>query len=154
MNRRQFTILILLVASAATQVPAQSRSTSRDRAEAAIEIITRTIIETERDTDKFVRSFRRALNVSAIDGTNREDDVNRSARDLENSMDRVRKNWEKGKDVSRTKRYVSEALSAARDVNLTMRNRRLPRNVETDWEDVRRQMNLLARAFRLPSIRW
>lgn len=154
MNRRQLTILILLVASAATQMPAQSRNTSRDRAGAAIEIITRTIIETERDTDKFVRSFRRALNVSSIDGSNREDDVNRSARDLENSMDRVRKNWEKGKDVSRTKRYVSEALSAARDVNLTMRNRRLPRNVENDWEDVRRQMNLLARAFRLPSIRW
>jgi hypothetical protein len=121
---------------------------------ASIEIITRTIDDCEDRTDKFVRSLRRAMNWSSLDGTAREDELQRVSRDLEKSMDRVKKAWTRKKDVSETRRHVDEAIRSARNVNVTMRARRLDPGVERDWMEVRGQLNLLARAFKLPSIPW
>lgn len=145
---------------AATLLPAQSyeryRPNRPDRpgSSASIEIITRTINDCEENTDKFVRTLRRALNRSSLDGTSREDDLNQATRDLERTMDRMGRAWNRDKDVSRTRSLVRDAISSARNVNFTMRTRRLDRDVERDWAEVRAQVNLLARAFKLPTVSW
>lgn len=150
---------LLTLALLATSVWAQGdlrRRPNRPGASAAasIEIITRTINDCEDRTDKFVRSLRRAMNWSSLEGSAREDDLNRATKDLERSMDRVGDSWNRDKDVSKTRSHVRNAISSARNINATMRARRLDPGVEREWTEVRGQLNLLARAFNLPSVSW
>lgn len=155
--KRSLLLAGTLLALAALLLPAQSserRRPGRPDAATSIEIITRTINDCENNTDKFVRSLRRALNRSSLDGTAREDDLNRATKDLERTMDRVGRAWNRDKDISKTRSLVREAISSARNVNATMRSRRLDSDVERDWIEVRGQLNLLARAFKLPTISW
>ncbi|MBL8228733.1 MAG: hypothetical protein JNL98_09665 [Bryobacterales bacterium] len=121
---------------------------------AGVEVITRTINDCENRTDRFVKALRRALDRSALSGTNREDDLNRSAKELERSMDRVGKSWNREKDVAKTRQHVRSAIADARNIDITMRNRRLGGDAEEQWRAVRIQIELLARAFKLPSVRW
>ncbi len=121
---------------------------------AAIEVITRTINDCEDRTDRFVRTLRRALNISSLDGTSREQDLNRSARRLEEAMDDVGKSWNRDKDVSKTRHYVMKAIQSAKNIDITVRNRRLHPEAEAQWREVRGQINLLARAFKLPTVNW
>lgn len=141
------TCLLSTVPAAWAQRPGLGRPGS-------IDVITRTINDCEERTDKFVRTLRRALRDSSLNGTNREDDLNRSSKELERSMDRVGRSWNREKDVSKTRQHVRAAISDARNIDITMRNRRLGGDAEREWRAVRIQVDLLARAFSLPSVRW
>jgi hypothetical protein len=146
---------LLVVCLSGTAAHAQERRRPGSvSSSASIQVITRTINDCENNTDRFVRSLRRALNQSALNGTQREDDLQRLSKDLERSMDRVSRSWKKDKDVSETRGHVRDAIRSAQNINVTMRARRLNPETESDWREVRAQLNLLARAFKLPSISW
>jgi hypothetical protein len=117
-------------------------------------VITKAINDCENRTDQFIGTLRKALNHSGLRDTSREDDLLRSAKDLEKSMDRVGDSWNRDKDVVKARQHVRDALDAARNINRAMRNRRLDRDAEQQWANVRRELNLLARAFDLPEMRW
>jgi hypothetical protein len=148
------TILILLISLAFLQAVPCLAQRGRPGSGASIDTITRTINDCEERTDRFVRALRRALNSSVLDGTNREDQLNRAARNLEESMDRVGRSWNRDKDVAKTRRWVREAIDNAKNIDVTMRNRRLHPEAEEQWRAVRFQVNLLARAFKLPTVNW
>ena len=69
-------------------------------------------------------------------------------------MDRVGKSWNKEKDVAKTRRHVRDAIGDAKNIDVTMRKRRLNPDAEEQWRAVRIQINLLARAFQLPTVSW
>jgi len=119
-----------------------------------VQVITKTINDCENNTDKFVRSLRRAMSRSSLNGTAREDELSRLTKDLEKSMDRVGRSWNRDKDLSKTRNHVRDAISAARNIDVTMKARRFDSGVENDWREVRAQLNLLARAFKMSSIPW
>jgi hypothetical protein len=98
--------------------------------------------------------LRAALDRSMLNGTQREDELNVSALRLERSMNRVREAWNRERDVGRTRRSVSDAISVGQDINRTMVRRRLNPGVQRQWEAVRAELNRLAEAFELPRIRW
>ncbi len=153
MQQRLLAGVLLAIGSLTVSVWGQ-RVPARPGGAASIEIITRTINDCEDRTDRFVKALRRALNSSGLDGSNREDDLNRSAKNLERSMDRVGKSWNKEKDVAKTRRHVRDAIGDAKNIDVTMRKRRLNPDAEEQWRAVRIQINLLARAFQLPTVSW
>lgn len=147
-------ISLMLASGVATAQVRPDRPNRPGSTSASITVITRTINDCENSTNKFVRSLRRALRQNNTIDSSREDNLNRSARELEQSLNQVGKPWNKDKDIGKTRRRVEDALESARNINLTMRNRRLREDTEELWQEVRVQMNLLARAFELPALRW
>ena len=68
------------------------------------------IADCERRTDDFKVALRRALDHSRLDGTHREDELNRSAALLEKAMNRLRGSWNADRDFERSRRHLSVAL--------------------------------------------
>ncbi len=148
------TVFPMVILALAMTVPVAAQSSRYRPQSASIESITRTINDCENRTDDFRKTLKRALRNSPLDGSSREGRLNRQADRLENAMDRTGDSWNRDKDISKTKRQVQDALSAARDINSTMRNWPSYSEVEREWGIVKIQLNHLARAFRLSEIRW
>lgn len=113
--------------------------------------ITATINDCERQTNGFVGSLRQALGQADV-RHERKEDLLRSARDLENAMDRVGDAWNRDNNPERAGEHVRVAIGAARQINQIMVRRRLNRDTEQRWNQVRRELNLLARAFNTPGL--
>ena len=116
--------------------------------------IARVVADCEERTNQFRVSLRAALDRSALNGTQREDQLNVDAMRLERSMNMVREAWNRERDVGRTRRFVSDAIAVGQDINRTMVRRRLNPGVQRQWDAVRNELNRLAEAFELPRIRW
>ncbi len=112
------------------------------------------IADCERRTDDFKVALKRALDRSPLDGTRREDELNRDAAKLEHAMNRLRESWNADRDFERSRRHLSVALAAAQDINRTMSRHRLRGHLQREWEVVRNELNRLAEVFREPKIRW
>ncbi|HKR01141.1 MAG TPA: hypothetical protein VJT09_10735 [Pyrinomonadaceae bacterium] len=134
--------------------PAQAQYGRRDRnrgyTKAYVEQVIRRL---ENQSDRFVRSFDRALDNSRVDGTMREDNLNQRARDLENAIDVLRQEFDRTDRYQDTRTQVSGVLSVAEDINRAVRNRRLRGNTERLWARVRTELNSLASIYNLRSLR-
>ncbi len=145
--------LLLLASAALLSSPAAAQGRRPPSSSGDIQLITRTINDCENRTDAFRKTLRRALNNSALDGSSREGQLNRSADRLERALDRVGDSWNRDKSISGTKQAVSEALSAGRDIHFTLRRSSYNSDVKRDWDVVRLQLNILASKFGLSQIR-
>ena len=112
------------------------------------------IADLERRTNEFKGALRRALDRSPLDGTRREDQLNRDASNLERATNRLRESWNADRDFDRSRRHLAVALSAGQDIHRTLSRHRLRGNVQREWGAVREELNQLAAAFREPPIRW
>lgn len=141
-------IALLMVAVASIPATAQynRRSRSRGYTKAQVEQIIRRL---ENQSDRFVRSFDRSLDNSRADGTRREDNLNQRAKDLENALDVLRREFDRTDRYQDTRSQVSSVLSVAEDINRAMRNRRLRGNTERLWSQVRSELNSLAAVYSL-----
>jgi YmgG-like glycine-zipper protein len=104
----------------------------------------------ETRTDSFSRNLENALDRSAINGTAREDEINRLVRDFEYSTDQLRTRVESRQATGTDARAV---LDRAALINRFLLNNRLDYRVEQDWQLVRADLDRLATAFNL-SWRW
>jgi hypothetical protein len=121
---------------------------------ARVEETTRIINDCERRTNDFKKTLDRALardNVRA--GQGREDQLNRNAERLENSLDRVGDSWNKDHNMDATRGNVRAAIAIAQDINVAMRNWNMGGDAENQWAAVRGELNRLAETFGLPRIR-
>lgn len=106
----------------------------------------------EENVDDFVGLFDRSLDNSNLDGTRREDYLNRRSKDLERATDELRREFDRRDSWAENRSEVARCLNIATDINSTMRNRRLSRSAEYKWSKVRSELNALAAAYRLPKI--
>jgi hypothetical protein len=113
-----------------------------------------TIADLERRTNEFKDALRRALDHSRMDGTRREDELNRDASRLEHAANRLRESWNADRDFQRSRRNLAVAIAAGQDIQRTMARHRLRGNVQREWGAVRHELNRLAEVFREPPIRW
>jgi hypothetical protein len=134
----------LFLGALATLAVAQTR-------ESRHEVITATVNDCERSTNAFVGSLRQALNEAKVP-YDRKDDILKSARDLENAMDNSGKAWNRDKDREKTAEFVRQAIESGNEINKIMMRRRLNKDTERQWTQVRRQLNLLGKAFGLAGI--
>jgi hypothetical protein len=116
--------------------------------------ISRVVADCQDRVIQFRSSLRAALDRSALNGTQREDQLNVDAERLERAMNKVREAWNREQDPPKTRHFVDDAIAAGRDINRTMVARRLNPDVQRQWDAVRGELNRLAEAFELPRIRW
>jgi hypothetical protein len=114
--------------------------------------VDRIIKRVEDSTDKFKKEFDKALDHSRLNNTNREDELNNYAKDLEHATDDLRKHFDKTDAWIENKEQVRACLSLASKINVAMRNRRLGPKVESRWVNVRFDLNTLAGVYNLPLV--
>ncbi len=109
----------------------------------------------EERSDSFRRVVDRSLDRSAIDGTNREDNINEQIKELENAIDKLRKDFSRANTWQETREQVQLVLNEADEVNAIVRRGRWRRGgvVKNEWALVRNDLNRLAGVYNLPLLR-
>jgi hypothetical protein len=138
---------VLLVAGFVQAQPRVARGRVYTKAD-----VDRIIKRVEDSTDKFKKEFDKALDHSRLNNTNREDQLNEYAKDLEHATDDLRKHFDKTDAWIENKEQVRICLSLASKINVAMRNRRLGPKVESRWASVRYDLNTLAGVYNLPIV--
>lgn len=95
----------------------------------------------ERDADYFNRSLTAALDRSALNGTQAENEVADYVREFENATDRLKQNFDSRNAASGD---VEEVLNRASAIDNFLRQNRLATRVNTDWSRVRDDLTRLA----------
>jgi hypothetical protein len=114
------------------------------------EDVKRILKRLEEDTDRFAKSLDSALDHSPINGTQAEDEINKYVHQFEEATDRLKDRYE---DQGYAPNAAREVLGRGQSIDRFMRQHRLGSKAEGDWQIVRSDLNLLARAFRI-SWRW
>jgi hypothetical protein len=116
----------------------------------AQEDVGRLLQELENNTDRFAKSFDSALDNSELNGTSTEGEVTRYVHDFEDSVDRLKKVHDEGKE---TKVAAADSLARAKAIDKVMRKYKLNDTAQTDWKSVKGTIVRLAKAHDL-KIKW
>jgi hypothetical protein len=98
----------------------------------------------ETDTDTFKNSLDKALDRSAWDGTNVEDEINNYVKDFEHATDKLK---DRAEDQQYSPNLAREVLVRGRSINTFMRRHRLGGDAENDWVRVRGDLTQLANSY-------
>src|ERR1044071_1236803 len=123
---------VLLVAGFAQAQPRVARGRVYTKAE-----VDRIIKRVEDSSDKFKKEFDKALDRSRLNNTNREDQLNDYAKDLEHATADLRSEFDRNDQWIENKEQVRKCLALASKINIAMRNRRLGPKVENRWATLR-----------------
>ena len=145
-------VVVCAVGALSVDAEGQRRRAPRARGYTKAEvgvIITRV----ENRSDEFVRHFDAALDRSGLDGTRREDNLNERARNLEKSLDDLRREFDNKESYIATRPEVSRTLRIATEINQVMRRRKMGAETERQWTLLRIELNTLADVYNLPMLR-
>lgn len=144
--------LTLLVAfGVSDSVNAQRRREARNRMMTKAQV--KAVIDrVENRVDNFVKNYDRSLDRSRLNDTNREDRLNNRARDLENATDELAREFDRRDTWAENRDEVRKCLNIASDIDRNMRNRRLGRETEQNWANVRFELNTLADIYNMPKV--
>jgi hypothetical protein len=145
-------LVSLAILSLAPGADAQRRRGPRARGYTKAEVDA-VIHRVENRSDEFIRLFDRSLDRSRLDGTRREDNLNDQAKRLENSLDDLRREFDRKESYVETRPEVGRTLGIAADINKAMRRRRMGGETERQWSLLRAELNTLADVYGLSGIR-
>lgn len=113
--------------------------------------VERIIKRVEERSDAFRKVVDRSLDRSALDGTRREDNINEQIKELENAIDKLRKDFSRANTWQETREQVQTVLNEADEVNAIVRRGRWRRGgaVKSEWALVRNDLNRLAGVYNL-----
>lgn len=98
----------------------------------------------ESSSDVFARDFKNAGGTS----TNERRTVDR----FESAVDRLRSRFNNNNSWWASRNEVQNMMGEARSVNVMMNNERFQRNLESQWRNLRRDINKLADTYELPEL--
>jgi len=147
LNKRVLTIfnVLILVASFAVIVRAQDAPYRLNDKQ-----VKRLMAQLKKDTGKFRKSLDSSLDRSRLNGTNREDDINRFMKNYEDATERLYSRFKDNKSVGAD---VEAVLDGANEIDRFMTRRVAGERAERDWAEVRRDLRQLAEAYNV-SWRW
>jgi hypothetical protein len=116
----------------------------------AQEDVGRLLQELENNTDRFSKSFDNALDNSELNGTSTEGEATRYVHEFEDSIDRLKKVYDKQKDA---RIAAQEVVMRAKVVNKVMKKYKLDSTSRTDWKSVKSNLDRLGAAYKT-KIRW
>ncbi len=105
----------------------------------------------ENRSDTLRRDVEYAVDQTRINGTAREDEINRLIRDFENTTDQLRTRFENRRSTSADVRLM---LDRAAQLNQFFINNRLDNRVQQDWRLLQADLDQLARAYYIDDWRW
>ena len=142
---------VVMILTFADVSSAQRRRESRGRllSKAQVKLV---INRVEDRVDNFVGKYDKSLDRSKLDGTSRENWLNKRARDLESATDELSREFEKRDAWVENKDEVRRCLNVATDIDRNMRNYRFGAATERNWANVRYELNTLADVYNLPKV--
>ncbi len=99
------------------------------------------LMRIETNTDVFKRRLDNALDRSAVNNTDSEDNINSYIKEFENSTDRLKHRFDDNESVAAD---VENVLTRAASINMFMKNNTLARRAEQQWMILRNDLNTLA----------
>lgn len=120
--------------------------------------VQRVMKQLKKDTEKFRKSVDSSLDKSRLDGTNREDDINKFMEDYEKATERLYDRFKDNKSVGADVETVLDG-AARIDQFMTRRSDQFMRRnsqsgrAERDWAAVRQDLRQLAEAYNV-TWRW
>jgi hypothetical protein len=141
-------MVILVLAGVTNAQPRKARGNVYTKSE-----VNQIINNLETRLDKFKNDFDTSLDHSRLNGTDREDYLNRRAKDLERATDELRSEFDRRDKWSENKAEVRKCLNIAQDINKAMKNRKLGGKTENNWSAVRYELNTLAKIYNLPTVK-
>lgn len=113
--------------------------------------VERIVKRVEERSDAFRQVVDRSLDRGALDGTNREDNINRQVKELETAIDQLRKDFDRAQTWEETRSQVQRVMNEADEVNAIVRRGRWRRGgpVKAEWALVRTDLNKLAGIYNL-----
>lgn len=110
-------------------------------------MLQQTIKKMEDDADRFQGSLDTDLDHSPMNGTPLEDQINQFVDKFEGALDRLKEKYD---DQGFAPGLAREALIRGRDIDRFMRKYHTGTRSEADWLQVRRSLQRLAQAYRIP----
>jgi len=138
---------VLLISDVSNAQPRKARGRAYTKAD-----VDNVIKRVETRADNFKKEFDEALDKSRLDGSDREDELNSYAKDLEKQTDELRREFDRRDLWIENKEEVRRCLATATKLDVAMRNRKLGRDVETTWAALRYELNTLAKVYNLPVV--
>ncbi|NOT48842.1 MAG: hypothetical protein HOP17_13970 [Acidobacteria bacterium] len=102
--------------------------------------------------DNFKENFDRSLDKSRLNGTSREDWLNKRAKDLESATDELAREFDRRDAWAENREEVRRCLNIATDIDRNMRNYRYGGITESNWARVRFELNSLADVYNMPKV--
>lgn len=112
----------------------------------------RLIDRVETRVDSFVKQYDKSLDNSSLNGSNKEDWLNKRAKNLENATDELRRDFDKRDAWIENKDEVRSCLNIAADINRNIKNKRYGSGTENNWRAVVFELNTLAKLYNLPQV--
>ena len=142
---------ILMVLSFANESNAQRRRESRGRLMSKAQV-KKVVDRVEDRVDNFVGKYDKSLDKSRLNGSSREDWLNKRARDLEGATDELSREFQRRDAWIENKDEVRKCLNIASDIDRNMRNYKFGAATEGNWNRVRYELNTLADVYNLPTV--
>lgn len=139
----------MLIFTVADTANAQRRARGRNYTKAQVDRIIKNV---EERSDRFVSQFDKSLDRSRLDGTKREDNLDERAKDLETATDELRREFDRRDTWIENKDEVRCCLNIAADINVVMQKRKFGSATESNWANLRAELNTLAKVYNLPVI--
>lgn len=110
------------------------------------------IANVERDSDRFRTDFRKFLNNSKWDGTNKEDRFNNVVANLETEIDTLRREFNRNQNWWNTRQNMRSVIDAAKKTKKMMNNNRFGSGIENQWRSLKNSINRLAYFYEVNGI--
>jgi hypothetical protein len=147
LNKRVLTIFNVLILVASFAVLARAQETPYRLNDKEVKKL---MAQLKKDTGKFRKSFDSSLDRSRLNGTNREDDINRFLKNYEDATERLYSRFKDNKSVGAD---VEAVLDGAAEIETFMTRRLASERAQRDWAEVRQDLRRLAEAYNV-SWRW
>lgn len=142
-----FSAVLIVVAGASAQGKREVRGRNLSKAQ-----VNAIVNRVETRVDNFVKNYDKALDRSRLDGSSREDWLNKRAKDLEKATDELRREFDRRDAWVENKDEVRNCLNIASDIDRNMRNYNFGAATEANWARVRFELNSLADVYNLPRV--
>lgn len=156
MNRNLYKMMagfaaVIMIFVMSDSANAQRRREVRGRGlnKAQVKVIVNRV---EDRVDNFVKKFDSSLDRSRLNGTSREDWLNKRARDLESATDELSREFDRRDSWFENKEEVRRCLNIASDIDRNMNNYRYGGATEANWSRVRYELNSLADVYNMPKV--
>lgn len=114
--------------------------------------VSQIINKLERSSNTFRTEFDRSMDRSNLNGTEAENRFNRIVEDYENSLDRLRSDFDRGDSWWESRNNVEGVMREARPVNVMMTSLPFRQRLEAQWSRMRSDLNSLADTYDLPGL--
>ena len=147
LNKRVLTIFNTLMLVAAFSIAVRAQDTPYRLNDKQVKKL---MAQLKKDTGKFRKSIDSSLDRSRLNGTHREDDINRFLKNYEDATERLYSRFKDNKSVGAD---VEAVLDGAAEIDRFMTRRIASEKAARDWGSVRQDLRQLAQAYNV-SWRW